>query len=82
MTGDDEANWFLNLKNDGGSCGKGEPPSPADVTFKMNAATMVKMFKGSIKPTTAFMTGKLKISGDMGKAMKLEKLMAKLQSKL
>lgn len=28
------------------------------------------------------MTGKLKIKGDMGKAMKLEKLMGAMQSKL
>lgn len=35
-----------------------------------------------MKATAAFMTGKLKIRGDMGKAMKLEKLMGALQSKL
>merc|ERR1711971_243393 len=40
-----------------------------------------KMFSGKLKPTTAFMTGKLKLSGDMGKAMKLEKLMGKMQTK-
>ncbi len=34
---------------------------------------------GKIKPTTAFMTGKLKIAGNMGKAMALEKMMAKMQ---
>lgn len=37
---------------------------------------------GKLKATAAFMTGKLKIKGDMGKAMKLEKLMGKTQSKL
>lgn len=37
---------------------------------------------GKMKATAAFMTGKLKIRGDMGKAMKLEKLMGALQSKL
>ena len=36
---------------------------------------------GKLKPTTAFMTGKLKLEGDMGKAMKLEKLMGKMQTK-
>ena len=36
---------------------------------------------GKLKPTTAFMTGKLKLEGDMGKAMKLEKLMGKMQTR-
>ena len=36
---------------------------------------------GKLKPTTAFMTGKMKLQGDMGKAMKLEKLMGKMQSR-
>ena len=36
---------------------------------------------GKLKPTTAFMTGKLKMQGDMGKAMKLEKLMGKMQTR-
>ena len=40
-----------------------------------------KMFAGKLKPTTAFMTGKLKLEGDMGKAMKLEKLMGKMQAR-
>ena len=38
-------------------------------------------FSGKLKPTTAFMTGKMKIQGDMGKAMKLEKLMGKMQQR-
>lgn len=37
---------------------------------------------GKLKPTTAFMTGKLKISGNLQKAMKLEKLMISLKAKL
>jgi putative sterol carrier protein len=39
------------------------------------------MFSGKLKPTTAFMTGKLKIEGNMGKAMSLEKLMGKMQKR-
>ena len=39
------------------------------------------MFAGKLKPTTAFMTGKLKIEGNMGKAMALEKLMGKMQKR-
>jgi putative sterol carrier protein len=37
---------------------------------------------GKVKPAGAFMTGKLKISGNLQKVMKLEKLMGLLKSKL
>ena len=33
---------------------------------------------GKLKPASAFMSGKLKLQGDMGKAMKLDKLMSKM----
>ena len=40
------------------------------------------IFSGKLKPASAFLTGKLKISGNLNKAMKLEKLMGVLKSKL
>ena len=39
------------------------------------------MFEGKLKPTNAFMTGKLKLAGDMGKAMALEKMMKKMNKR-
>jgi putative sterol carrier protein len=37
----------------------------------MTSDAFNKMISGSLKPSTAFMTGKLKIKGNMGLAMKL-----------
>jgi len=74
---DDDSDWFLDLKNGSGSCGPGA--TKADVTFSVSTDNFGKMFSGKLKPTTAFMTGKLKISGNMGKAMALEKLMSKMK---
>lgn len=82
VKGAEEGRWYLDLKNGAGSAGQGEPPSGADATFTMETENFVKMFQGKLKPTAAFMTGKLKIKGDMGKAMKLEKLMGTMQAKL
>lgn len=82
VTGAEQGKWYLDLKNGSGSAGKGESPVPADATLIMDSKDFVKMFQGKLKATAAFMTGKLKIRGDMGKAMKLEKLMGKMQSKL
>jgi len=78
---DQGTDWYLDLKNGAGACGKGSSPSPTDASFKMNSTNFGKMFGGKLKPTAAFMTGKLKIEGNMGKAMKLEKLMGKLQTR-
>lgn len=52
-------------------------------SFVFNLLKCLKlMFTGGLKPAAAFMTGKLKIHGDLKKAMKLEKLMGALKSKL
>merc|ERR1712142_256181 len=82
VTGEVPGKWFLDLKNGSGASGKGDCPVPADVKFTMKSEDFFKMFSGSLKPTTAFMMGKMKLSGDMGKAMKLEKHMGKMKSKL
>merc|ERR1712126_37182 len=78
---DQKTNWFLDLKNAPGSCGQGNPPTEADATLSMTSSNFQKMFSGKLKPTTAFMSGRLKISGNMGKAMKLEKLMGQMQTR-
>ncbi|MGB0496829.1 MAG: SCP2 sterol-binding domain-containing protein [Rubricella sp.] len=43
----------------------------ADVTMTADAETFQEILSGDLNPTTAFMTGRLKIDGDMGAAMKL-----------
>jgi putative sterol carrier protein len=42
-----------------------------DVTLTADADTFQAILAGEINPTTAFMTGKLSVDGDMGAAMKL-----------
>lgn len=44
---------------------------PADVTLSASAETFQAILEGEQNPTAAFMTGKLKVDGDMGLAMKL-----------
>ncbi|KAI4474159.1 hypothetical protein M0802_015752 [Mischocyttarus mexicanus] len=82
VKGEEASTWYLDLKSGTGSTGKGEPKDPADAILTMNSEQFFAMFSGKLKPATAFMTGKLKISGNLQKAMKLEKLMITLKSKL
>ncbi|KAM3600167.1 uncharacterized protein V6R79_018826 [Siganus canaliculatus] len=78
LSGEHAGVWFLDLKNGSGDVGRGEPPVKADVIMKMDSSDFSKMFAGKLKPTMAFMSGKLRIKGDMGVAMKLEKLMGRM----
>ncbi|MFW5654161.1 MAG: SCP2 sterol-binding domain-containing protein [Roseicyclus sp.] len=43
----------------------------ADVTMTADAETFQDILSGDLNPTSAYMTGRLKLDGDMGTAMKL-----------
>jgi putative sterol carrier protein len=51
-----------------------EGENDADCTISASEETLMKIANGEANPTTAYMTGKLKIKGDMGAALKLQKL--------
>ena len=51
-----------------------EGAGDADCTISASEETLVKIANGEANATTAYMTGKLKIQGDMGAALKLQKL--------
>jgi putative sterol carrier protein len=46
----------------------------ADAVISTNEETFEQIANGEQNPTSAYMTGKLKVKGDMGAAMKLQKL--------
>lgn len=53
--------------------------NPADTTIKVKLEDFVAMAQGQLDPTAAFMQGKLRVEGDMGVAMQLQSVMAKLR---
>jgi putative sterol carrier protein len=69
---DGAAQWLVAVKD--GSVSVTEGAGEADTTISTSEETMLKVVNGEQNPTTAYMTGKLKIKGDMGAAMKLQKL--------
>lgn len=48
---------------------------PADTELHVNIGDLEKMATGDLNPMMAFMTGKLKVKGDMGIAMKMGQVM-------
>ena len=67
-----EGQWLVDVRD--GNLTVNEGGGEADVTITSSAETFEKIRSGEQNPTTAYMTGKLKIKGDMGAAMKLQKL--------
>ena len=46
----------------------------ADCTISASEETLTRIVNGEQNPATAYMTGKLKVAGDMGAVLKLQKL--------
>lgn len=69
---DIEGEGAIMVDDDGVRAGDDE----ADVTLSADPDTFQGMMEGETNPTSAFMTGKLKIDGDMGMAMKLASALA------
>jgi putative sterol carrier protein len=69
---DGAGQWLVNV--DDGKVSVREGGGDADATIHASQETFEKIVAGEQNPTSAYMTGKLKIKGDMGAAMKLQKL--------
>jgi putative sterol carrier protein len=64
--------WKVDVRD--GAVSVTEGGGDADATISASEENFRKMVAGEMNPTTAYMTGKLKIKGDMGAALKLQKL--------
>ena len=64
--------WMVTVEDGAVSVREGE--GEADCTISASEENFQKILNGEQNPTAAYMSGKLKIKGDMGAAMKLQKL--------
>jgi putative sterol carrier protein len=64
--------WTVDVED--GKVSVREGGGDADATIQASQEVFQKIIAGEQNPTSAYMTGKLKIKGDMGAAMKLQKL--------
>jgi len=71
--GDWKADILFRFETDDGAVnvGEGDIESPT-ATIRTQAATWVGMVTGTVNPMLAFMSGKLRVEGNMGDVMKLQ----------
>ncbi|XP_026964309.1 sterol carrier protein 2 isoform X1 [Sagmatias obliquidens] len=71
--GGKEATWVVDVKNGKGSVFPNSDKK-ADCTITMADSDLLALMTGKMNPQSAFFQGKLKITGNMGLAMKLQNL--------
>lgn len=74
LTGAGGGTYHAVFDNGAYDIGEGAAANPG-CTVTMSADDFMALVGGKLNPTTAFMTGKLKIKGDMGLAMKLQSVL-------
>jgi len=68
-----DKSWTMDFKNGPGSVKQGAPEK-ADVTITIAEPDFINLMTGKVNGQNLFMQGKLKIQGNMGLAMKLDKI--------
>jgi putative sterol carrier protein len=69
---DGAGTWTVDV--DDGKVSVSENGGDADCTISASSETFMKIANREQNPTAAYMSGRLKVKGDMGQAMKLQKL--------
>jgi len=73
LSGQDAGKWFIRVADGKATSGQGEVESP-NMTMIADSADFVKIMTGQLDGTAAFMSGKLKIKGDMGLAIRMQSM--------
>ncbi|PZR68539.1 MAG: hypothetical protein DLM66_08650 [Candidatus Dormiibacter spiritus] len=73
LTGDQGGQWWVKIADQTATSHEGTVENP-NLTLTADGHDYVKIATGTMDATSAFMSGKLKVKGDMGLAMKMASL--------
>lgn len=73
LSGENGGEFWIDIRDGAVSTGEGTHENP-NMTLKADADDWVKVSTGEINAMQAFMTGKIKIQGDMSLAMKMQSM--------
>lgn len=71
VTGDGGGNWNVKIADGAAAVSEGTAETPS-ITITASDENWLNIVNGKLSGQTAFLTGKLKIQGDMSLAMKLQ----------
>lgn len=74
---DGERRYWIRIEKGSVTVGPGDADAP-EVTITQDLKTATAMAKRELNPVTAFMTGRLRVAGDMGLLMRLQGAIASL----
>ena len=74
LAGDGGGEKWVKLADGNAEFGSGQAENP-NITIAMAASDFLDLVDGKLDGTMAFMSGKLKVKGDMGLAMKLQNVL-------
>ncbi len=74
ISGPGGGSWSVDCTAPGGRIAEGKAPTPR-CTVAATDADFLAIVNGKLNPQMAFMSGKLRIQGDMGLAMKLQQIL-------
>jgi putative sterol carrier protein len=73
LSGDGGGKWYVVIANEQCQVSEGAHASP-NITISMTAQDYLDLVTGKLNGQVAFMTGKLRIAGDMGLALRMQSL--------
>lgn len=76
LTGEEEGLYQVIIKNEQVEIME-EVKEEANCTLNLSAANLLKLIEGNMNPTVAYMSGKLKIKGELALALKLQSILKK-----
>jgi putative sterol carrier protein len=71
LSGDDGGKWTMTCDGTSATIVEGEE-GEIQCTISMDSGDFVDMIGGELNPQMAFMTGKLRVAGDIGLAIKIQ----------
>ncbi len=74
LSGDEGGQYYVNIADGQLAVTPGAPATTPSATVKMTAEDFAAMSSGSLNPMMAFMTGKIKVDGDLNTVMKFQSL--------
>jgi putative sterol carrier protein len=74
LTGEGGGSFYAAIANGAADVQEGQAPD-AQATITLSTADFLDLVTGKLSPVAAFMSGRLKVGGDMGLVMKLQQLL-------